>query len=213
MTESQLTGVCDILLRGGVGVMPTDTIYGLVARAHDHDAVAKTYDLKNRNTERPFLVVISELAQVSDFGIILSDTQKEIAQILWSSDKAMRGNILRSCDIATEDHDRPISIVIKCDDQKYAYLHKGQRSIGFRLVRRGEENVHAHDLACVVDRVGPVIATSANISGQPFATSICEAQKYFGGQCDFYIEHVIQLYKKPSIILAMQDENVALVRS
>jgi L-threonylcarbamoyladenylate synthase len=213
MTEVQLTYVCDILLRSGVGVMPTDTIYGLVARAHDHDAVAKIYDLKNRNTERPFLVVISELAQINDFGIVLSDMQKDIAQIVWSSDKAMRGNILRSCNIAVDDHDRPISIVMKCDDKKYAYLHKGQRSIGFRLVKRDAENVHAHDLACVVNRVGPVIATSANISGQPFATSICEAQKYFGDRCDFYIEHVTQLYKKPSIVLAVQDEGVELVRS
>ena len=36
------------LLRGGVGVMPTDTVYGLVARVADRPAVERLYTLKHR---------------------------------------------------------------------------------------------------------------------------------------------------------------------
>jgi len=36
----------ELLKNGGVGVMPTDTVYGLVARAEDPEAVARMYALK-----------------------------------------------------------------------------------------------------------------------------------------------------------------------
>ena len=36
----------DILNGGGIGVLPTDTVYGLVARATDPAAIQKMYDTK-----------------------------------------------------------------------------------------------------------------------------------------------------------------------
>lgn len=213
MTDAQIQSVCKILSNGGVGVLPTDTIFGLVARAHDRDAVLKTYALKNRNTERPFLVAISDIAQIGDFGIELTAYQKDMMQVLWSFKSDERTRILEACGVAQKDHERPISIIITCDDEKYTYIHKGHRSIGFRLVRSNMQGMHARELARIIDRVGPVIATSANISGQPFATSIEEAQEYFGDRCDFYVPQQHVLHMQPSIVLALESHGFSLMRA
>ena len=213
MTNAQIQSVRELLSMGGVGVMPTDTIFGLVARAHDRDAVAKTYELKNRNVERPFLVVISDIAQIGDFGIELTTYQKDMMQVVWSFKSDEKTRILEVCGVAQKDHERPISIIITCDDEKYTYIHKGHRSIGFRLVRNDVQNIHARELTHIVDRVGPVIATSANISGQPFATSIEEARTYFGDKCDFYVPQQHALHMQPSIVLALQPHGFSLIRA
>lgn len=53
---------------GGVGVMPTDTVYGLVARAADPKAVAKLYALKNRD-HKPGTVIAASVEQLAELGV------------------------------------------------------------------------------------------------------------------------------------------------
>lgn len=57
-----------ILLEGGVGVLPTDTVYGLVARAADPGAVAKLYELKHRE-HKPGTVIAASVEQLVELGV------------------------------------------------------------------------------------------------------------------------------------------------
>lgn len=57
-----------ILNQGGVGVMPTDTVYGLVARAKDPSAVARMYALKERD-HKPGTVIAASTQQLIDLGV------------------------------------------------------------------------------------------------------------------------------------------------
>ena len=56
------------LLAGGVGIMPTDTVYGLVARAADKKAVKRFYKLKNRE-HKPGTVIAANVRQLIDLGV------------------------------------------------------------------------------------------------------------------------------------------------
>lgn len=56
------------LLRGRVGVIPTDTVYGLVARASDVQAVAKLYALKHRQ-HKPGTVIAANVEQLMKLGV------------------------------------------------------------------------------------------------------------------------------------------------
>lgn len=58
----------NLLRSGGVGVLPTDTVYGLVARAADPKAVARLYALKNRE-RKPGTVIAASVEQVRQLGI------------------------------------------------------------------------------------------------------------------------------------------------
>jgi len=51
-----------------VGVMPTDTIYGLVARASDKEAVGRLYAIKNRG-QKPGTVIAASIEQLIGLGI------------------------------------------------------------------------------------------------------------------------------------------------
>jgi len=57
-----------ILRRGGVGILPTDTVYGIVARAADQGAVARLYALKRRE-RKPGTVIAASIEQLLDLGV------------------------------------------------------------------------------------------------------------------------------------------------
>ena len=58
----------ELLNNGGVGVMPTDTVYGVVARANDPVAVTRMYALKERN-HKPGTVIAASTDQLIQLGV------------------------------------------------------------------------------------------------------------------------------------------------
>lgn len=68
----------NLLNSGAVGVIPTDTVYGLVARAADPDAVTRLYNLKHR-VRKPGTVIAGSIQQLLELGLeskyIIADQQ------------------------------------------------------------------------------------------------------------------------------------------
>ncbi len=60
--------VIESLLRGAVGVLPTDTVYGVVCSAALPDAVARLYALKDRH-DKPGTVIAANIEQLVALGI------------------------------------------------------------------------------------------------------------------------------------------------
>lgn len=53
---------------GVIGIIPTDTVYGVVARAADRSAVMRLYDLKHRE-RKPGTLVAASVGQLMELGI------------------------------------------------------------------------------------------------------------------------------------------------
>ena len=66
--RSNLDQAAGILNKGGVGVIPTDTVYGLVCKANLKTAVERLYSLKDR-TNNPGPVIAESTHQLIDLGI------------------------------------------------------------------------------------------------------------------------------------------------
>lgn len=56
----------EILNDGGIGILLTDTLYGVVARADNETAVARIYELKQRTESKPPIVLIADTSQMYD---------------------------------------------------------------------------------------------------------------------------------------------------
>ncbi len=65
---------------GAVGVLMTDTLYGIVARADNESAVARVYEIKDRTDSKPPIVLIADLAQLLDLP---SDEAMSTIDGLW----------------------------------------------------------------------------------------------------------------------------------
>ena len=71
--------IADMLCAGGVGVMPTDTIYGIVGSALDKKAVERIYRLRKRNVRKPMIILIGDAGDLKLFGV---ETDRRIRNIL-----------------------------------------------------------------------------------------------------------------------------------
>ncbi len=95
--------------RGAVGVLPTDTVYGLAASAINPEATKKLYTLKNRE-RKPGTVIAASYEQLIRLGV--DKKYVDIAKAFWPN---------------------PISIILPVGAQ-LDYLSQGLGSIAFRVV-------------------------------------------------------------------------------
>jgi tRNA threonylcarbamoyl adenosine modification protein (Sua5/YciO/YrdC/YwlC family) len=59
--------VADVLLGGGICVIPTDTLYGIVALEQFSATVRRIYDIKNRALSKPFIRLIGKVDALSTY--------------------------------------------------------------------------------------------------------------------------------------------------
>ena len=77
-----------ILEAGGLVAVPTETVYGLAARADSAEAVAKIYAAKGRPSFNPLIVHVRDLAQAESLAV-LDERAHELAQRFWSGPLTM----------------------------------------------------------------------------------------------------------------------------
>lgn len=68
ITKDQLYSCVDFINSGGIAVIPTDTVYGVVCKAGNEKAVQQLYGLKSRE-EKPGTVIASSIDQLVGLGI------------------------------------------------------------------------------------------------------------------------------------------------
>jgi len=80
--NAQLEMAVAALSRGGVVVVPTDTVYGIAVRATDRAAVARMYELKARPEGVPIAVLVADTEQAASIGRF-SGADRAVADALW----------------------------------------------------------------------------------------------------------------------------------
>ena len=68
------------LRAGAVIAFPTDTLYGVGARATDPAAVARLYEVKRRPTGQPMVWLVADRAQAERYAVVSSATAELIAR-------------------------------------------------------------------------------------------------------------------------------------
>jgi L-threonylcarbamoyladenylate synthase len=81
--NSKLTGIIKILKTGGIGVVPTDTLYGLVGQAKNPETIKRIAKLKKRGKGKPFIILISSLKDLAKFGVKPDKKTLDFLREIW----------------------------------------------------------------------------------------------------------------------------------
>lgn len=101
--------VVEILKKGGVGVIPTDTVYELVGQLFNQVAVERIYDLKDREADkRVGTTLISDVTQIENY---VHPEQLLRAEVFWPGSVSIEMNIT----------------------QGLQYAHRGNNTLAFRM--------------------------------------------------------------------------------
>jgi L-threonylcarbamoyladenylate synthase len=173
----------EAIKKGGVGILPTDTLYGLVGSAFSEEAVRKIYKLKERDNKKPLIILINSIQDLKKFDIKLNKKTEAILKKVWPG---------------------KVSVILPVKAKKFLYLHRGTKSLAFRLPKK-------ESLVEMLKKSGPLVAPSANREGEKPALNIKKARRYFGERVNFYVDGGT-LKSKPSTVIAFKKGEIVVIR-
>ena len=154
-SEKQLRESLD---NGEAIVLPTETVYGLFAKALDESAVNHVYELKNRPREKAMNL------NVASYEDILSYSKEQPKYLKQLYDAFLPG---------------PLTIILKANDQVPKWINSGLATVGFRLPNHPVTRE-------LIQAEGPLIGPSANKSGQESGRHFDDIRAQFDFQVTGY---------------------------
>lgn len=82
-TEAALDRAARLLVEGGLVAIPTETVYGLAARADDPEAVGRIFAAKGRPASNPLIVHVADEAMARRLAAAWPETAARITAQLW----------------------------------------------------------------------------------------------------------------------------------
>jgi L-threonylcarbamoyladenylate synthase len=156
-----LVEAAEVVLRGGVIGYPTDTLYGLGCALFDVAAVEMVARLKRRDPSLAVISLIPDPSQVYGLADPIPEVAERLMAHFWPG---------------------PVSIIFRSSSMVPARVRGAGSTVALRVPQ---------DPLCalLLDRLGgPLVSSSANLSGQRPAETADEVVRIFGNQLDLVID-------------------------
>lgn len=150
-----------ILKDGGIIIFPTETVYGIGANGLDEKAVEKIYVAKERERNKPLILLISDKEMLGKIAENISDTEMKLIDAFWPG---------------------PLTLILKRKNIVPDVVTAGSETVGVRMTS-GEIAKK------LIEKCNfPITAPSANISGKPTGTNITHILEELGDKVDCIID-------------------------
>lgn len=176
--------VADILLEGGVVVIPTDTVYGLAALSTNTKAMRRLYEIKARDLEKPIPLLIHSVRGLRYLVREVPELARAVLDAYWPG---------------------ALTVVFRKYSGSFPDISEAD-TIGLRMPN------HNVTLAVLSIVSRPLAVTSANFSGLPPARTAQEALEIFGGLVDCVLDAGPMPGEKVSTVLSVADEPFRVLR-
>ena len=130
------------LEEGRAVILPTETVYGIFAKALDQEAVDYIYELKRRHREKALNL---NVADEEDIRIYSKNQPSYLTKLIKSF---LPG---------------PLTIILQANEKVPDWIHSGMSTVGFRMP------AHPKTLE-LIRKYGPLVGPSANLSGHASGT-------------------------------------------
>jgi len=150
-----------IIMRGGLVAVPTETVYGLAGNGLDEAAVRRIYDVKGRPEVKPLALMVPNFDSGSKFFAEPSQAAATLADAFWPG---------------------PLTLVAKAADGIPDIVRAGQGTIALRCPN------HLMTLWLLEELSVPLAAPSANPSGRSSPKTAAEVLEYFDGEVDAILD-------------------------
>lgn len=182
-----LSDVEEVIRRGGIVILPTDTVYGIVGDARSVRAIEKTFFVKQRPEEKAFPVFIGSIPDARRWAYI-SDQKAAFLEHVWPG---------------------AITVVFQKKGELPALLTGGRDTLGLRMPD------HPFLLRLLSFFDFPLFQTSANVSSQEPARTPEDVVRSFGANesaIDLFID-AGPLVGNPSTVIDFTTDHPVILRS
>lgn len=175
----------ETLKSGGIILYPTDTIWGIGCDATDDEAVMKIFKLKNREQNKPLIILVESEKRLQDLV--------EVPAVAWD---------------IMDLSEKPITIVYDAPKGISKNLLAEDGSIGIRLVK----DEFCKRLISKLSK--PIVSTSANFSGEKSPKSFADISQKLINEVDAVAEdqNRVSKWEASSIIRVWNDGRIKVIR-
>jgi len=184
-TPEAIAEAAALLRAGGLVAMPTETVYGLGARALDSDAVARVYSAKQRPATSPLIAHVESIAQARSLLREWPNSAQRLAEAFWPG---------------------PLTLVLPKAAHVPDALSGGGPRLGVRLP--------AHPVALALIRAlgEPIAAPSANRFMQLSPTRAEHVARGLGDAVDLILDGGDCAYGIESTVVRLDPDGATLLR-
>ncbi|AWB85902.1 L-threonylcarbamoyladenylate synthase [Mycetocola zhujimingii] len=148
------------LRRGELVVIPTDTVYGIAADAFSPRAVQRLLDAKGRTRQSPPPVLVPGVQTLEALAAVIPDAVRKLVDAFWPGG---------------------LTIVLPAQPSLAWDLGDTDGTVAVRM----PDNRIALEL---LTETGPLAVSSANLTGQPAATTATAAEAMLGDTVEVYLD-------------------------
>ncbi len=171
---------------GKIIVFKTDTVYGIGTNVFDKEACKKVYEIKGRPMQKPLCVLISDLSMLKKMVDCISPIEKKLIDAFWPG---------------------PLTIKFKKKENVLPdIISAGDEFVRVRLLNDG----FAYNL---IKTAGvPLVAPSANLSGNPTGINIENIMNELNGKVDYILDSGNVSNDITSTIVEIKNEKAIIIR-
>jgi L-threonylcarbamoyladenylate synthase len=180
---NQVSRAVEALRRGELVVFPTETFYGIGCRAENPEAVARVVAAKRRRSGNPFPVIVADRTQAESLCKQIPAWATRLMDAFWPG---------------------PLTIVLPARPGLPAEVG-GSGEIGIRI--------SPHPVAAeLAKRAGPIVATSANLSGGGEADSAERIDPALVESVRVVVDGGTTPGGRPSTVVAFRSGKIEVIR-
>jgi L-threonylcarbamoyladenylate synthase len=172
----------NVLIKGGVILYPTDTIWGLGCDATNQDAVEKIYKIKKRRESKSLIILVNGFTMLERYVRNIPDAAATILDVT----------------------DKPMTIIYPEGKNLAPGVCEEDGSVGIRIC----DDDFCNELITRFRK--PIISTSANYSDTPSPSNFSEIEDEILRSADYVVRYrQTDINKKtPSSIIKIDDNGV-----
>ena len=155
--ENEINAAADIIRRGGLLGIPTETVYGLGADALNEDAVLHIFEAKGRPQDNPLIIHVPEASWLTRYCRQVPDTAYRLAEKFWPG---------------------PLTMILPRKEVVPLRTTGGLETVGVRCPD------HPLTRAIIAAANVPIAAPSGNTSGRPSPTTAADMLEDMDGKID-----------------------------
>jgi L-threonylcarbamoyladenylate synthase len=172
------------LRAGRLVVLPTDTLYGLGCDAFDSQGVSNLLKTKNRGRDMPVPVLVGSWHTIDGLVYSVKPDARSLVQAFWPGGLSLV--VQQAPSLAWDLGDTRGTVMLRMP------LHP----VALDLLRE----------------IGPMAVSSANVSGEPPATTVQDARNQLGSQVDVYLDGGPCARATPSTIVDLTGDRPRVLR-
>lgn len=177
VTRQDIQEVCDIIEHDGVAAFPTETVYGLGIKYGSKQALDKLMEAKNRDYSKAITLMVANKQDIETYAYVSEDAKKIIEAFMPGM----------------------ITLVFRKKESVDPLMTNGKETIGIRIPDH-------EDVLSLLQKVGPMLVTSANLSNHPNTTCTKEVLEQLDGRIDIVVDGKTSDNIASTVIDVSQDE-------